>query len=290
MLPVPPTITSRTNARVKELRASLSGRARYAGDLLGLEGEHLLSEAHQAGQTFETIFLREGSEEVLQRAEWYSALRTGEWAVLSRDVFDSAVSTATPQGIVATWIIQEIAARQPHGGDVLIVENLQDPGNLGTLIRSVAAFGMERVFVTPETANQWNPKVVRSAAGAVFQVPVERLPLAEIVARLRGQETRIFAAVSGSPFAKDEVSDGPTARKPSAGLSYDADFEQPCAILVGNEGAGLSAEARALADEQVTIPCSVESLNAAVAGSVLLYEVMRQKTARRPVQNQELRP
>ncbi len=315
----PPVITSRTNARVKELRASLSGTPKNAGDLLGLEGEHLIREAHLAGETFETVYWREGSEAAMGGAGRYADLRTRQWVVLAREVFDSAVSTASPQGIAATWRIHEIVPRAEHAGDVLVVENLQDPGNLGTLIRSVAAFNMERVLVTPETVNPWNPKVVRAAAGAIFHVPVERLPLEEIVERLRAEGKRLFAAVSGFPHGGEHDFGESTAPhrvltgrrdlrtivdperfplpKPPAGgrthpaaFSYDVDFERPCAILVGNEGAGLSPRARALADEQVTIPCRVESLNAAVAGSVLLYEVMRQDPLRQWARAQGLRP
>ena len=211
-------------------------------------------------------------------------MRTRSWAVLSRDVFDSAVTTLSPQGIVATWKIREIVPQLQRSKDVLIVENLQDPGNFGTLIRSVGAFNMERVLATPETVNEWNPKVVRAAAGAVFHVPVERAPLDEIVAGVHGQGLRIFAAVSHIT----QVAEAGERSYPWS-LSYDADFQRPCAILVGNEGAGLSARALALADEQVTIPCSIESLNAAVAGSILLYEVMRQEPLRGWAKEQGLR-
>ncbi|MGI4830141.1 MAG: TrmH family RNA methyltransferase [Janthinobacterium lividum] len=269
MLPLPPPITSRTNARVKALRASLSGDARRPGDLLGLEGEHLVREATLAGLSFETIYLREGNEAMCQRNDWPQGFSAAKCVVLGREVFDGVVSTASPQGIAATWRIAEPVPPQADISTALIVENIQDPGNLGTLIRSAAAFGIDEIMVTPETVNQWNPKVVRSAAGTLFRQTITRLPISESVQRLRSQGVRIFAAVSG--MSTDESPASP---------SFGASFVESCAILIGNEGAGLSREARSLADEQVRIPCSVESLNAAVAGSVLLYEVMRQRALR----------
>ena len=191
---LPPPITSRTNARVKALRAGLSGEARNPGDLLGLEGPNLLREAHARGLSFETVYLREGSEAALyQTARWVETLRTKDWVVLSADVFDSAVSTRTPQGIAALWSIQEA---KPQASIGLVLESIQDPGNLGTLIRSAAAFGMGDIAITPDTVNQWNPKVVRAAAGTLFSTRVQRLPLSVIAGRLRGGGIRLFAAVS----------------------------------------------------------------------------------------------
>jgi TrmH family RNA methyltransferase len=243
-------------------------------------------------------------------------------------VFDSAVTTVTPQGIVATWVIRDPIRDRPDPPVGLIVENLRDPGNLGTLIRSAAAFGVGDVMVTPGAVNHWNPKVVRSAMGAIFTVKVTRHPLEEIVQRVRAEGVRIFAAVSGllmgpeygypvkaarhgvltgrienqdAPIGlrygvsipdRDEARfDRQASRQPvyAASSSFDTDFVQPCAIMIGNEGAGLSLKARQLADEQVLIPCNVESLNAAVAGSVLMYEAMRQAPLREWAKKQGLR-
>jgi TrmH family RNA methyltransferase len=318
---LPPVITSRANARVKALRAALSGEASKPGDLLGLEGDRIIREAHMWGHRFETVYVREGDEALDAGGGWRKQLRTDHWAVLSRDVFDSAVSTVTPQGIAATWVIRDPIRDRPDPPAGLVVENLQDPGNLGTLIRSAAAFGAGDIMVTPDTVNHWNPKVVRSAAGAIFTVKITRLPIEKIVRKLRAEGVRIFAAVSGFSMgpeygypvqaahhgvltgrienqdAPEELRYGVTmfdrneARQPAyaASSSYDADFVQPWAIMIGNEGAGLSLKARQLADEQVLIPCSVESLNAAVAGSILMYEAMRQIPLRAWAKKQGLR-
>jgi TrmH family RNA methyltransferase len=263
---MPPTapITSKSNARVKALRASFSGKPSQTGDLLGIEGEHLIAEAIRSGFTLETLFLREGSESILDRPS-LSGTEANSTLILSRDVFASAVETASPQGIAATILLRapQPPAPQPQS-IVLILESLQDPGNLGTLIRSAEAFGARQIFVTPETVNQWNPKVVRASAGSVFRMPILRSSLQQIAAQLAQQGTVLYAAVA--------------QRLDSTSL-LDTQLAPRCALMVGNEGAGLSAEALALAQHRIRIPCAVKSLNAAVAGSTLLYEAMRQRAA-----------
>jgi TrmH family RNA methyltransferase len=260
----PAPITSKSNARVKALRAAFSGKAAQPGELLGLEGEHLIAEAIRSGLRIETLFLREGSESALDRTE-LAGLEAHSTLILSRDVFASAVETASPQGIAATILVPTVQRPAPQPQSVtLILESLQDPGNLGTLIRSAEAFGAQQIFLTPDTVNPWNPKVVRASAGSVFRMPVTRAPLAQIAGQLIQRGTVLYAAVA--------------QRLGSVSL-LEAIFEPHTAIMIGNEGAGLSAEALALAQIRVRIPCAVESLNAAIAGSTLLYEALRQRSA-----------
>jgi TrmH family RNA methyltransferase len=141
---------------------------------------------------------------------------------------------------------------------------LQDPGNLGTLIRSAEAFGATGVLTTPGTVNAWNQKALRASVGSVFRMPVASATEVD-VAGLKEWGVRLLAAVGCS----------------GATVAQEADFVGSCALMIGNEGAGLSAEWMRIADERVTIPCPgpVESLNAAVAGSLLLYEASRQRAA-----------
>jgi len=263
-MPFGAPITSKSNARVKALRASFNGDARRPGDLIGLEGEHLIAEALRSGLTFETVFVREGSESVLELPS-LSTLSSSDVVILHRDVFASAVDTASPQGIAATILLPEPKIPAPAEGTVLVLEEIQDPGNLGTLLRSAEAFGAQQVMVTPGTANQWNPKVMRASAGSVFRVPVLRASLQTIAEQLKQQGSTLYAAV---------------APEPGTVSLLETKFAPNCALLIGNEGAGLSAAALALAHHRVRIPCAVESLNAAVAGSTLLYEAMRQRAGR----------
>jgi TrmH family RNA methyltransferase len=260
-MPFGAPITSRTNARVKSLRAAFSGEARRPGEIVGVEGEHLIAEALRSGLSFETVFLRDGSAAVLDRPN-LAGLPADNLVLLGRDVFASAVDTASPQGIAATLAIPTPAACDLAQTAVyLVLESLQDPGNLGTLIRSAEAFGIAQIFITPDTVNPWNPKCIRASSGSVFRLPVVRDTLAEIAARLQAAAVPLHAAVAQSADAKP---------------SMDAYLIAPCALMIGNEGAGLSPEALRLATSHVHIPCAVESLNAAIAGSVLIYESLRQ--------------
>jgi RNA methyltransferase, TrmH family len=251
-------ITSRTNARVKALRASFSGKASKPGELVGIEGENLVGEALRSKLHFDTVFVREGSEGVVEQfVEIVSCV------VLSRDVFDSAVDTASPQGIAAMVVIPQISPFLPGEGPglVLVLEDIQDPGNLGTLIRSAEAFVVTPVFVSPQTVNVWNPKVIRASAGSVFRMPVVRGPLSDVKAWALAAGVRLAAAVAQS---RDAIP------------AMQARLLMPCGLMIGNEGKGLSREALKLADMLVHIPCNVESLNAATAGTTLMYEALRQ--------------
>lgn len=229
--------------------------------MVALEGETAIAEALRSGLLPHMVFLREGSERVLER----TALRGIELdsvVVLSREVFNGAVETVSPQGIAALLPIPEIGVRPPGTGVVLVVEDVQDPGNLGTLLRAAEAFGVTQVWVTPATVNVWSPKTMRASAGSVFRVPVGRATFAEIVSKSRSAGVRLIAA---------------TAQADGATPLTRMDLSAPCALLLGNEGAGLSPEALRLADERVYIPCATESLNVAVAGAVLMYEAMAQR-------------
>jgi TrmH family RNA methyltransferase len=258
---LPPPITSRTNARVKLLRAGFSGEASKPGELVGIEGEHLIEEAMRSGLSLDTLYVREGSEEMLGRSG-LAGVSARSIVVLSRDVFASAVDTTSPQGIAAGLLIPDL---KPHPVAQpclhLVVESLQDPGNLGTLLRSAEAFGIAQVWLTPDCVSAWNPKAMRASAGSVFRMPIVRDSIANIASALKAAGISLFAAV---------------ARSAHATPAMDAFLVAPCALMIGNEGAGLSAQALQLATGLVHIPCAVESLNAAIAGSTLMYEASRQ--------------
>ncbi len=250
-------ITSRANARVKQLRAAFAGQARLASGLIAIEGEHLLKEAVSSSQALKTVFLSERSQlpDFLPRG--VEVLR------LASDVLQSCVETQTPQGIAALLVpplhtVEKMLVGTPL---ILIAVGLQDPGNLGTLIRSAEAFGATGVLTTPGTVSAWNQKAMRASAGSVFRLPVAGAT-PEAMETLEQQGVKLFAALKDDARAIDEVN-----------------LTQACALLIGNEGAGLSDDWVRLADERVTIPCPgwVESLNAAVAGSLLLYEASRQR-------------
>jgi TrmH family RNA methyltransferase len=197
---------------------------------------------------------------------------------LTDEVFSSVVNTQHPQGIAAMfippiWTLESALLEITSSKNIPllpIAAGLQDPGNLGTLIRSAEAFGATAILTTPGTVSEWNQKALRASAGSVFRIPVVHIAAAEIAA-LKSRGLRIFAAVA------NDVTAAPLA---------NAELTQPCALMIGNEGAGLSADLLALADTRITIPTPghVESLNAAIAGSLLLYEASRQRSTQKPIQ------
>jgi TrmH family RNA methyltransferase len=264
-MPASPTlVTSRANPRVKQLRAAFAGHARLSGGLAAIEGEHLLQEALRSGLHIKTVFLSER----IDPPAWLP--RGVEQLTLTDEALSSAVDTQHPQGIAAllippTWDI-ESAFPAKQAPLLLIAAALQDPGNLGTLIRSAEAFGATAVLTTAGTASEWNQKALRASAGSVFRVPVVAATPADILA-LKSRGLCLFAAVAGNP-------QGPDALPVAA-----ADLAQPCALMIGNEGSGLTTELLQIATVRITIPTPgpVESLNSAVAGSLLLYEASRQR-------------
>jgi TrmH family RNA methyltransferase len=257
---------------VRQLRDLHEARGRRAQGRLLLEGTHLLQEALRLG-------LR--PELVLATPLWlerHAALLQGLPAGVrlqpaSAEVLDAAASTRHPDGVLATLPLPD-AELAPAGalvgaggpGDfVLALDRLQDPGNLGTLLRTALAAGVTRVWLA-EGADPFQPKVLRASSGAALALPLERLEAAELRRRLQGLggAMQLVATVvrGGQPF-------------------WELDWRRPTVLLLGNEGAGLADDLAALAQHRVTIPHStaVESLNVAVAAAPLLLERWRQQLA-----------
>jgi TrmH family RNA methyltransferase len=181
-------------------------------------------------------------------------------------LFEQVAQTQNPQGIAG---LVELPARNLDtilaGQDLLLLVacGLQDPGNLGTLMRSAAAFGASALFTLQETVSPFNPKAVRSSAGAIFHIPVlAGLPANELPNRLRAAQIRIIAADRHSPSPLDQ-----------------ADLRGSLAIMVGREASGLPPEIAREASLLLSIPIrpGMDSVNAATAASVFLYEVARQR-------------
>jgi RNA methyltransferase, TrmH family len=255
-------VSSRANARVKQLRAAFEGRARLSGGLVAIEGDHLLEEALRGGVVLKTVFVSE------QRAVPRMVPRGVEVMRLTEEVFASVAETQTPQGVAALMVppvrVLEDVMGSAAGGLILVAAGVQDPGNLGTLVRSAEAFGVCGVLTTPGTVSAWNQKALRASVGSVFRVPVVAVGASELE-ELKRRGVKLIAAVGADDF-------GVVA-------AQEVDFTSACALMIGNEGSGLAEEWMKICDARVTIPCpgQVESLNAGVAGSVLLYEASRQR-------------
>lgn len=256
-------VQSRQNARVKELRAAFAGRGESGQT--AIEGEHLLQEAIASGLQPTTIFVQTGREAMLDRLKLSDGT---EVLALPPEVFASAVHTESPQGIAALVQARSFSVDQVLSGRrplLLIAAGLQDPGNLGTLIRSAEAFGATGYIALPGTVSPTNQKALRASAGSIFRLPGTTVCEEQLFHELSQRKIRTIAAVSADGSSLAEVN-----------------LTESCALIVGNEGGGIPAAIARRADERVTIPTPgpVESLNAAIAGSVLLYEASRQRTTR----------
>ena len=264
-------VQSKQNARLKELRRALANPGRVLGGepgLVGIEGPNLLEEALRAGLRIDCVFVAEDAERLLD-----SLLLPPETEILlvPKAVLDSALATETPQPIAALVKTPEWTWAHLLGGPrnpaplVLVLTGLQDPGNLGTILRSAEAFGAHGILTLPGTVSAWNSKAVRASAGSVFRLPLLAASAVNSIDRLREAGLRIFTTTAGAAEPADLV-----------------DLTGPVALLIGNEGNGVPKPLSAMADGALTIPCPgpVESLNAAVAASVLLYEASRQRSLR----------
>lgn len=261
-------VTSRTHPLLKQLRGAFAGNPRLSGGLVAIEGEHLLYEAVRSGIEIERVFLANDRAAPPWLPDAATVLE------VEQDALRSAVDTLSPQGIAALvrapeWRLQDVC-QLDSAPLVVVTAGLQDPGNLGTLIRSAEAFGVECVLTTAGTVSAWNSKAVRASAGSAFRMPILRVVPDDLIDLTRSG-LQILAAVA-------EESQGGTSPISAA----EANLRGPCAFLIGNEGSGLTGEWLSVATGRITIPMPgpVESLNASIAGSILLYEAARQRAER----------
>jgi TrmH family RNA methyltransferase len=265
-------VQSKQNARLKGLRRSLAQPPRVAsGEPAGIEGPKMLQEALRAGLRIECVFVAQGSESLIEELPLPKEV---EILLMSRELLYSALATETPQAVAALvepprWSWDAMLGVAGTAPLFVVLAGLQDPGNLGTILRSAEAFGASGVLALPGTVSPWNSKAVRASAGSVFRLPLLAASVEECFARLHRAKVGIWTtAIDGAQSVAS------------------VDLSQPSAILIGNEGNGVPAEIAALAGGAISIPCPgpVESLNAAVAASVLLYEASRQRAVRNAAQ------
>jgi TrmH family RNA methyltransferase len=259
-------IESNQNARLKQLRRALAQPGSADGGRAGIEGPRLIEEALRSGLAVPCVFVAQGHEGLL---EGLALPPRTEVLQLPKKLLESALTTETPQPIAAlverpdwTWV--HMLGSRSSPAMIVVLAGLQDPGNLGTIIRSAEAFGASGIVSLPGTVSEWNPKAVRASAGSVFRVPIMAASGEDCFARLREAGIQIWTTALRGAEPLDRI-----------------DLGQPAAFLIGNEGSGVPEELAAMANGAVTIPCPgpVESLNASVAASILLYEASRQRFA-----------
>lgn len=260
-------VQSKQNERVKQLRRALAQPGRDPHALAGIEGPNLLHEAVRAGLRIDCVFAAQGSEHLLDSLSLPPETNV---LLMPREILASALATETPQPIAALvqppdWSWAHLLG--PHRKTaplIVVLAGLQDPGNVGAILRSAEAFAADGILCLPGTVSAWNPKAVRASAGSVFRLPLLNVTEPECFLKLREAGIKILATAIRGAAPADQVN-----------------LAGPVALLIGNEGNGVPAELAAQAGGAVTIPCPgpVESLNASVAASILLYEAARQRKA-----------
>jgi TrmH family RNA methyltransferase len=267
-------VEGRHNPLVKQLRQAFSRAELTESGDCAIEGLRILEEAIRSGLRFSAVFFRDSSQDRAERLLPQLGAQV-ETLLLPDKLFDSLVPSDSPQGVAALVRLKEfslddiIEKERLQIGPIIALAGVQDPGNLGTILRSSEAFGSAGVVLGEGTVSPFNSKVIRASAGSVFRLPVIHghgksgtAKLDEVSEKLRARGVRLIATSSHKGTPLDQ-----------------ADLKEATAIFFGNEGAGLSREVMSKMDEVIAIPhtAQVESLNAGVAASIVLYEAARQR-------------
>lgn len=284
-------ITSRENRWLKMFRAALRGTGPAEGEAIGVEGPKLVEEALRSGLEAEALLVSESAEREIEPI-LHAASATESGVARSRilrttdKLFASVAGTEAPQGVAALFrapkwefddVLRGVAnAEGAFSGDsalVMVMAGVQDPGNVGTIVRSAEAFGATGTIAARGTADPWSPKALRASAGSALRLPLLRgIAIPVILAQLKMARVKIIAA-SGHA---GESSSGATLK---AGPRKNPDLREPTAIFIGSEGAGLPHEVLHSADATIAIPMRspVESLNAGIAASIVLFDAACQR-------------
>lgn len=258
-------ISSISNPQMKNLfLLQKKPKARKEQGLFVIEGLRMFEEAKEAGIVHKAYATEEFfQEKTAHQADYFKGLNC---ELVSTSVFKEVSDTKTPQGIMATVRTTEYSLEDILKDDrayLLLLEDIRDPGNLGTIIRTAEGAGITGIISNKSCVDLYNPKVVRSTMGSIYRMPYYQAKnFAEVLREVKAQGIEIFAAHL-------------------QGRVYDTEgsFTGKCAFLIGNEANGLSNESSKLADTWIRIPMAgkVESLNAAVAAAILMYEGARQR-------------
>ena len=255
-------LTSLQNPLVKQARKLHQSKGRRSEKLLLLEGTHLLEEAYKQSYPIETVFCTPEWQERHRHLWELLNQRASRVESIGLRALEAIATTVSPDGIIAT-APRITTSSLPITSLGLALETIQDPGNLGTMVRTATAAGAEGLWSSSDSVDLDHPKVMRASAGAWFRLPMAVSP--DLIGQLRRCQKGGMQIV---------------ATVPNANLTYwQIDWRSPTIILLGNEGAGLSPEAIELADKKVGIPLSggIESLNVAICAALILYEAQRQR-------------
>jgi RNA methyltransferase, TrmH family len=280
----PDVITSRDNKWLKLFRAALRGPGPRANEQIGVEGPKLVEDALRSGLEADALLVSESGERDAERilgvaGESESGIPRSRVLRTTDKLFEGVAGTDAPQGVAALFrqrewsfddILRGAGTMRESSPLVIVMAAVQDPGNVGTILRSAEAFGATGAVATRGAADPWSPKALRASAGSALRLPVLReMAIPVLMAQLRIAGVKIYAATS--EHSRQESANG--------AFSTQADLRKSSAIFVGNEGNGVPAEVLRAADATISIPTggAVESLNAGIAASIVLYEAARQR-------------
>lgn len=260
-------VVSPQNALIKQVRRAFQRGELTPGGECPIEGIRMVEEAIRSGLHLTAVLFSQSGRARAGRLLPQLAAQV-ETLLLPDKLFTSVVPSETPQGVAAlarlkSYRIDDLLGDAEPAALLVAVAGLQDPGNLGTILRSAEAFGATGVLLAEKTVSPYNSKAVRASAGSLFRLPLVQQEFSGALPLLRERGLRVLATSSHKGRAVN-----------------DAQLTGPLALLVGSEGAGLPHEIMGQVDEVVAIPHSakVESLNAGVAASIVLYEAARQRT------------
>lgn len=259
-MPPESIVRSRQNPIYKQIRSLLRRDRRHQERAFLVEGPRFIADAVAAG-AIPSLFVL--AESFASTVDWLEIPGRSP-RLMDDELFESLTDTVTSQGVLAVFPFPIVAPKPDRAPFMLIADGVQDPGNLGTLIRSAAGAGATQVVALSDTVDPWAPKTVRAAAAAHFLVQVSVTSSADLTSLLPAG-LRLVAADASGPERYDQC-----------------DLSGPLALIVGSEGKGISKDVLVLDPVLVSIPLEsgLESLNAGVAGSILLFEASRQRRER----------
>lgn len=237
-------ITSLTNAKVKQWAKYKEKKHRDSQERFLIEGEHLIEEAHKAG-LIECVIIEQGKENNFPQYETYE---------VTRDILNKLSDSVSGTWIMAVCHYPHYTAEN-YGHKVIVLDDVQDPGNVGTIIRTALSFGYDSILLSQRCVDVYNQKVLRSTQGSLFHIPVIRGDIMEMLTELKEQGSTLYATALRNASPLQEVSK-----------------KEHLALVFGNEGNGVSQEVQDFCDERVYIEMNTfESLNVAVAAGICMY-------------------
>ena len=261
-------ITSSSNSQIKNIiQLQKKSKARTEQGAFVTEGIKMFEESKAGGYLIKA-YVSESfyKEKQMESPDYFTGF---SFEVVTDGVLKETSDTLTPQGVMAIVKKPEYALNEiitaPHANLVLL-EDIRDPGNLGTIVRTAEGAGITGIILSKSSVDMYNPKVIRSTMGAIYRMPFIYVEdFKETLIQIKKNKISIYAAHLNTDFAYDDI-----------------EYPDKCAILIGNEANGLSDEIADMSDQYIKIPMegSVESLNAAIAAAILMYEVYRQRRKR----------